>query len=99
MSSLLRDTQVGHLLRFISSNKLLRYPDEIDPSLRKKSLQKDTNPSIPRENSRLEKMETKNSATVTTTASNTATPASDHDLQNLKANHIAEDGEDGFLVD
>jgi DHA1 family multidrug resistance protein-like MFS transporter len=101
MASLLRDTQFGHFLRFISGNKLLRYPEEIDSSLWKKPIQKDTNPSIPREHNSLEKTESKNSAIATATATDTDTdtPTPNHDLQDLRDNHIAEQGEDGFLVD
>jgi DHA1 family multidrug resistance protein-like MFS transporter len=99
MASLSRDTQFGHLLRFISGNKFLRYPDEIDPSLWKKSLQKDPNPSIPQDHNSLEKTESKNSATATATETDTDTPTPDHDLQDLRDNHIAELGGDDFLVD
>jgi DHA1 family multidrug resistance protein-like MFS transporter len=79
----------------------LRYPDEIDPSLWKKSLQKGTNPSILREHNSLEKTKSKYSATATATATdtNTDTPTPDHDLQDLRNNHIAEQGGDDFLVD
>jgi DHA1 family multidrug resistance protein-like MFS transporter len=99
MASLLRDTQFGHFLRFLSGNRLLRYPDEIDPSLWKDSLQKYPNPSIPQEHSSLEKTESKNSATATEAETGIATPTLDHNLQDLKDNHIPENGEDGFLVD
>ena len=29
----IRDTQLGHLVRFLTGNRLLQYPDEIDPSI------------------------------------------------------------------
>ncbi len=33
MTTPLRDTQLGRLVRFVSRGKLLQYPDEVDPSL------------------------------------------------------------------
>ena len=41
MASQFRDTQFGHVVRLLSKRKLFRYPDEIDPSLWKKSLRQD----------------------------------------------------------
>ena len=43
-----RDTQYGHVIRLLSNKNLLRYPDEIDPSLWKKSLHQDTALTRPR---------------------------------------------------
>lgn len=37
MTTQIRDTQFGHLVRYLSGKKLLRYPDEVDLSLCKKS--------------------------------------------------------------
>lgn len=34
----LRDTQFGHLVRFLSRRRYLQYPDEVDPSLWQRSL-------------------------------------------------------------
>ncbi|KAI2626549.1 benomyl/methotrexate resistance protein [Hypoxylon sp. NC1633] len=45
MSTQVRDTEFGHLVRLLSGKKLLRYPDEVDPSLWKKFLQRETGPS------------------------------------------------------
>ncbi|KAI1654291.1 hypothetical protein F4813DRAFT_211589 [Daldinia decipiens] len=44
MATQIRDTQFGHLVRFLSRNKIFRYPDEVDPSLWKRPLQGDTGP-------------------------------------------------------
>lgn len=33
MTTQIRDTQFGHLIRYISGNASLQYPDEVDPSL------------------------------------------------------------------
>jgi len=41
MTSQFRDTQFGQVVRFLSGEKLLRYPDENDPSLWKQSLRRD----------------------------------------------------------
>ena len=38
MNDHIRDTAFGHLLRLISSNRLLKFPDERDPSLCKQSV-------------------------------------------------------------
>ncbi|KAI0851712.1 benomyl/methotrexate resistance protein [Daldinia vernicosa] len=43
MATQIRDTQFGHLVRFLSRNKLFRYPDEVDSSLWKRPLQCDAN--------------------------------------------------------
>lgn len=42
MATQIRDTEFGHLIRFVSGNKLFQYPDEIDPSLWKQSTQRNT---------------------------------------------------------
>ena len=40
MSTQLRDTNFGYLIRLVSRRRLLRYPDEIDPSLWKLATQR-----------------------------------------------------------
>ncbi|TVY23600.1 Caffeine resistance protein [Lachnellula hyalina] len=99
MTSILRDTQAGLLIRFLSGNKLLRYPDEIDPSLWKKFQKEHLGDSDTPENANLEKTESKSSGAATTTVTDTATPPQNHDSQELKDNHSAEAGKDEFLVD
>jgi hypothetical protein len=47
----------------------------------------------------LERTETKNSATATANETDTDTATPDHDLQDLRDNHITEQGGDNFLVD
>ncbi|KAI1087739.1 benomyl/methotrexate resistance protein [Rostrohypoxylon terebratum] len=42
MANQIRDTEFGHLVRFLSRHKLFRYPDEDDASLWKQCLQRDT---------------------------------------------------------
>lgn len=42
MANQIRDTEFGHLVRFLSRRKLFRYPDEDDASLWKQCLQRDT---------------------------------------------------------
>jgi DHA1 family multidrug resistance protein-like MFS transporter len=42
MSTQIRETQFGLLIRSLSSNKLFQYPDEVDPSIWMKSLQRNT---------------------------------------------------------
>ncbi|OTB09775.1 hypothetical protein K445DRAFT_311111 [Daldinia sp. EC12] len=46
MATQIRDTQFGHLVRFLSRNKLFPFPDEVDPSLWKKSLPGHTGPPL-----------------------------------------------------
>ena len=41
MAELIRDTAFGHLLRFVSRGKLLKYAEEADPSLWEKYLDKE----------------------------------------------------------
>jgi len=38
MTAQLRETQFGHFVRFVTNKKLLRFPDEDDPSLWRASL-------------------------------------------------------------
>jgi hypothetical protein len=42
MTTQIRETQLGLLVRFLSSNKLLQYPDEVDSSAWKQFLQRNT---------------------------------------------------------
>ena len=42
MNSHFRDTVFGQAVRLLSRNKLLKYPDELDPTLWKQCVQKDT---------------------------------------------------------
>lgn len=41
MSDLIRDTVVGHILRFITGRRVLKYQEEIDPSLWEKYVHKE----------------------------------------------------------
>ncbi len=86
MTTQLRDTQFGHLLRFLSGNKLFRYPDEIDPSLWKKSLQRDTTSTSTRSGKQ-------------TNASAQDLDTQNGDLQDRSGTHVVEDGKDIYLVD
>lgn len=44
MAVQLRETQLGVLLRLLSGNRLLQYPDELDPSLAKTFQRDSTDP-------------------------------------------------------
>ncbi|KAK6952808.1 hypothetical protein Daesc_005102 [Daldinia eschscholtzii] len=46
MATQIRDTQFGHLVRFLSRNKLFPFPDEVDSSLWKTSLPGHTGPPL-----------------------------------------------------
>lgn len=86
MTTQFRDTQFGHLVRFLSGNKLFRYPDEIDPSLWKRSLQQDTSSTSTQSQERPNPSE-KDSDT------------QDGDFRDLNSKHVVEDGKDIHLVD
>ncbi|KAL9610745.1 MAG: hypothetical protein Q9167_004564 [Letrouitia subvulpina] len=86
MTTQFRDTQFGHLVRFLSGHKLFRYPDEIDPSLWKKSLQQDTSSTSSRSPER-------------PNASEKESDTPDGDLRDLNTKHVVEDGKDIHLVD
>lgn len=47
MTTQLRDTQFGRLVRLLSSNKLLHYPDEIDSSIWESVLRQDVGKPSP----------------------------------------------------
>jgi DHA1 family multidrug resistance protein-like MFS transporter len=94
MTTQFRDTQFGHLVRLASGNKLFLYPDEIDPSLWKRSVQRSKNP-LPAlsgdQHSGLEKPQD--------TSDSTNASAKDFDTQNDALNHTIEIGEGIYLVD
>lgn len=83
MTTQLRDTQFGHLLRSLSGNKLFRYPDEIDPSLWKEFLRRDTTSTPTREQTNTSVQDSK---------------TQDGDLQDRNENDIVENGKDIYLV-
>lgn len=87
MTTLFRDTQFGHVVRFLSGNKLFRYPDESNHSLWEKFSQRES--SSPGEHG--EKIETIDLAT-------TSAPQ-DLELLDRSVNHIVTGGKDIFLVD
>lgn len=41
MADLVRDTVFGHFVRLIPGNKLLKYPDESDPSLGRRAIEEE----------------------------------------------------------
>lgn len=97
MTTQFRDTQLGYVVRFLSSNKLFRYPDEIDSSLWKESIQRDTSSKDKRsgkQNGALEKPQEPNDAT---NASPTDVETQGVGLQD--AEHVVEAGKDIYLVD
>ncbi|OCK74224.1 MFS general substrate transporter [Lepidopterella palustris CBS 459.81] len=86
MATQFRDTQFGHLIRSVSGNKLFRYPDEIDPSLWKKSHQRDKSSTCARSEEQ-------------TNASSKDFDARDTDLEDVSVNDAVEDGNDIYLID
>ncbi|KAI0129777.1 major facilitator superfamily domain-containing protein [Xylariales sp. AK1849] len=94
-----RDTEFGHLVRFLSNNKLFRYPDEIDPQSWEKFGYRGTS-SVPtdledHDASQVQSQELDDSAVAST---------SDPKIQNVAAQgptmtRTVEDGKDAYLVD
>ena len=88
MAARFRDTAFGQIVRFLSGNKLFRYPDEIDLSLVEKSLpRRSPSTSLPSQEQ---------------ADAGTAIKESDpQDLESrpLSANHVVEDGHYVGLVD
>jgi DHA1 family multidrug resistance protein-like MFS transporter len=93
MSTQFRDTQSAHLVRFLSRHKFFRYPDEIDPSLWRKS---STPTRLGEQNNRLKNSENPNASA---NASAKDVDMQDVDLQDPNLNRAVEDGKDIYLVD
>ena len=88
MAARFRDTAFGQILRFLSGNKLFRYPDEIDLSLWEKSRpQGSPSTSSPSRGQADADSSTKEFDT------------QDIDSRHRSANHVVEDGQDVWLVD
>lgn len=88
MAARFRDTAFGQIVRFLSGNKLFRYPDEIDPSLWEKSLSRGSpSTSSPSQDHADADSSTKESDT------------QGLDSRRLSANHAVEDGQNVCLVD
>jgi DHA1 family multidrug resistance protein-like MFS transporter len=87
MTTQLRDTQFGHLVRILSNNRLFRYPDEIEPLLWKKR----TSPQLDGQYDETEILEGLDDSNHTSTK--------DFDLQNPNLNHVVDGGKDIHLVD
>jgi DHA1 family multidrug resistance protein-like MFS transporter len=79
MANQIRDTPFGHLIRFLSSNKLLQYPDELDSSLYKKWVQANKDATVAHlhldsQEHKQHKQDNRNSATLKE-AANPAVPS------------------------
>lgn len=82
MSGIIRDSALGQLLRLITRNRVLRYPEEIDPSIWQKyiNLEKTANMAAhgsvgpPRDSDGAEKEE--NSSTHSSSSSSSSSPSS-----------------------
>lgn len=101
MATQLRETHFGYLARFVSRKKLFAYPDEIDPSLWRKSVERDTQ-STPtsleghqdgsKEKPPDDANDSRPSHPLNSTPRNMVT-------QGQNINHIVEEGKDVYLVD
>ncbi|KAK4944032.1 hypothetical protein LTR10_016553 [Elasticomyces elasticus] len=96
--SQLRDTQLGHLMRFLSNNKYLRYPDEVDPSLLRKAMARDDTitPNI-QSDEREKPVDTTDQTTSASSANNLN--SGDGDGARTSQGHFVEGGKDVYLVD
>lgn len=99
MTSQFRDTQFGHLMRFLSGDKLFRYPDEVDPLRWKSAVERDTTSAstwLRKQNTGSEKSENLNDA-----ANTSARDFKTQDVDSVEPsiNHVVEDGKDAYLVD
>lgn len=88
MTTQIRDTQLGHLVRFLSCNRLLRYPDEKDPSLWRKFLQPDTT-------SKSSQQEDQN---VSADPFSMGFDTQNDDVHDSSVNHVVKEGKDIYLV-
>lgn len=101
---LFQDTQFSAVVRMVSGKKLFRFPDEIDPSLWKKSVQKKQQDSTNTPNSSSEE-DVEPRLPPTTLQGSDDSVVRDKEIDNLPAqllsdiNHTVEDGKDIFLID
>ncbi|KIV85784.1 hypothetical protein PV11_01442 [Exophiala sideris] len=96
--SQLRDTQFGHLVRFLSGYKYLRYPDEVDPSLWRKAMARDDTIKPNMQSDEREKpVDTTDQTTNASSANNLN--SGDGDGARTSQGHFVEDGKDVHLVD
>lgn len=97
-SEFFKDTQFSTLVRLVSGKKLFRFPDEINPSLWKKSIQ--TQAPIDSPTSSTEGVET----SLPQATLQGLHDVRDKEIDNLPLpldaiNHTVEDGKDIFLID
>ncbi|KAI9838679.1 MAG: hypothetical protein M1819_004993 [Sarea resinae] len=96
MTTQFRDTQFGHLVRFLFGNKTFQYPDEVDPLLWRASLQRNTISTSTRSGEQSNSMEKpKDQNYPIAKGLDTQGVAS----QDLCVNHVIEDGKDIYLID
>ena len=99
MTTQFRNTQFGHLVRFLSGDKLFRYPDEIDPSLWWKSVRRDTRSTLPPSGEQSSISEKRSDADDSNDDSSTQLEAQEGDEQNQSTNDVSQHSKDVFLVD
>lgn len=95
MAIYFRDTQFGHLVRFLSNNKVFQYPDELDPLLWRKALQRKTSLDlrpVKEQGLDLEKSKDATGSAVSTSRSRGRPGSSGQDC-------AVEEGEDVYLID
>jgi len=98
MSIQIRETQFGLLVRYLSSNKILQYSDEIDPSIWKSFLQRNktsTSRSVGRHMSAEKLQDPNDSLKLSTQKLDTPHPGSLHSNENV----VLENDKDVYIVD
>lgn len=99
MTTLLRETQFGHLMRFVTRRKVLRFPDEDDPSLWRTSLRQGP-ASAPTGSARKE--ETLTQSKGNPLAPNAVLEHSEAQYpkpNDLNTQHVVEGGNDAHIID
>jgi DHA1 family multidrug resistance protein-like MFS transporter len=99
MTTQLREAQFGHLVRFVTRRKLLRFPDEDDPSLWRTSLRQDP-PSAPTDSAERDKILTESKGNrLTPNAAPEDSEAQDSKPKDRNTQHVVEGGNDAHIID
>lgn len=98
MITQLRDTQFGHLIRYLSGNKLFRYPDEVDTLLLKRYIHRDATsaPTWPEE--RKSGLDSSGNRSDANGVSTNGYGRHDVGFQDFATNPVTENGEDTLVV-
>jgi DHA1 family multidrug resistance protein-like MFS transporter len=99
MTTQFRDTQFGHLVRFLSHNKLFQYPDELDTTLWQRALQRNIDPTSSPLDDQDVSSEKRNDPNDIAPGLALRSDTQDVDLQDQRVSRTIENGKDTFLID